>query len=74
VYTYLELLTMQILGEMVRDRGKLGSVLDSGPQKSVNLAKIFKKILTTVKMQACVIKLDYLKTISLLRKLTHIKK
>jgi hypothetical protein len=29
--------------------------LDSAPHKSINLAKIFKKFSTTVKMQACVI-------------------
>jgi hypothetical protein len=29
--------------EMVCDREKLSSVLDSAPQKSTNLAKIFKK-------------------------------
>jgi hypothetical protein len=43
VYTYLKLLKMPILGEMVRDREKLSSVLDSAPQKSIILAKIFKK-------------------------------
>jgi hypothetical protein len=39
---------------MVHDREKLSSVLDSEPQKSTNLAKSFKKVSTTVKMQACV--------------------
>jgi hypothetical protein len=34
---------------MVRDREKLSSVLDSGPQKSVNLAKIFKNIFNNCK-------------------------
>jgi hypothetical protein len=41
---------------MVRDREKLSSGLDSASQKSINLTKIFKKVLKTVKMQACVIK------------------
>jgi hypothetical protein len=40
---------------MVCDRENLSSVLDSAPQKSINLAKIFKKFSTTVKMQACII-------------------
>jgi hypothetical protein len=34
-------------GEMVRDREKLSPVLDSAPQKSINLAKIFKTFSTT---------------------------
>jgi hypothetical protein len=40
---------------MVRDREKLSSVLVSAPQKSINVAKMFKTFSTTVKMQACVI-------------------
>jgi hypothetical protein len=40
---------------MVRDREKLNSVLDSAPRKSMHLAKMFKKkVSTTIKMQACV--------------------
>jgi hypothetical protein len=39
---------------MVRDQENLSSVLDSAPQKSINLNKMFKKFSTTVKMQPCV--------------------
>jgi hypothetical protein len=46
VYTYLKLLTMQILGGRVHDIEKLSSVLHSTPQKSMNLVKIFKKVLS----------------------------
>jgi hypothetical protein len=35
---------MQILGEMIRVRETLSSILDSAPQKSINLAKIFKNV------------------------------
>jgi hypothetical protein len=34
---------------MVRDREKLSSVLDSAPQKSMNLAKISKKAFNNCK-------------------------
>jgi hypothetical protein len=34
---------------MVRDREKTSSVLDSAPQKSMNLAKIFKKLFNNCK-------------------------
>jgi hypothetical protein len=36
-------------GEMVRYGEKLSSVLDSAPQKSLNLAKIFKKCFNNCK-------------------------
>jgi hypothetical protein len=49
VYTYLKLLIMQILGEMVHGREKLNSVLDSAPQKFINLAEIFKKVSNSCK-------------------------
>jgi hypothetical protein len=39
---------------MVCDREKCSSILDLAPQKSIDLAKIFKKVSKTVKMQACV--------------------
>jgi hypothetical protein len=54
MYTYLKLLKMQILGKLYVTE-KNSSILDSAPQKSINLAKIFKTFSTTVKMQACVI-------------------
>jgi hypothetical protein len=34
---------------MVRDREKLSSVLDSAPQKSISLAKSFKKVFNNCK-------------------------
>jgi hypothetical protein len=40
---------------MVREREKLGSVLDSATQKHANLTKMTKKFSTIVTMQACVI-------------------
>jgi hypothetical protein len=36
-------------GERVDDREKLSSVWDSAPQKSTNLAKIFKKVFNNYK-------------------------
>jgi hypothetical protein len=36
-------------GVMVCDREKLRLVLDSAPQKSINLAKIFKNVFTKCK-------------------------
>jgi hypothetical protein len=43
------------LGEMIRDREKLSSVLDSATPKSINLAKILKTVFNNLNMQACVI-------------------
>jgi hypothetical protein len=37
---------------MVRDREKLSSVLDSAPQKSINLTKIFKNVFSNFKNAA----------------------
>jgi hypothetical protein len=37
-------------GEMVRDREKLSSGLDSGSQKSVNSTKMFKKVFNNCKI------------------------
>jgi hypothetical protein len=36
-------------GEMVRDREKLSSVLDSAPQTSINLANVFKNVFNNSK-------------------------
>jgi hypothetical protein len=44
---------------MVCDTEKLSLVLDSAPQKSINLAKCLKKLSTNWKMQACVIDLTF---------------
>jgi hypothetical protein len=45
----MKLLTMQILGKMVRVRENLSSGLDSAPQKSINLAKNFKNVFNSCK-------------------------
>jgi hypothetical protein len=40
---------MKIFGEMVFDREKFSSVLNSAHQKSIKLAKIFKKVFNNCK-------------------------
>jgi hypothetical protein len=44
-----EIIDSADFGEMIYDREKLNSVLDSAPQESVNLAKIFKKVFNNCK-------------------------
>jgi hypothetical protein len=57
-----EIIDTADLWEIVRDRETLSSGLDSAPQKSINLAQIFKKFSIAVKLQLCVININTLLT------------
>jgi hypothetical protein len=47
-----EIIDTADLGEILRDRETLSSGLDSAPQKSINLAQIFKNVFNSCKTAA----------------------
>jgi hypothetical protein len=51
-------------GEVVCDREKLSSVLDSAPQKSINLAKIFKKVFNCKNVGLCYLNMKECNTVT----------